>query len=619
MSNTLKQSDPDTLIRLTDLSAYIEDKAVLFKLNFDLKRGEIHSVLGTRMYDLTNFTNLFNGELETYNTVPEIFGKRTKFDVASKNGIAIIGQGISRFNGLSVVENIYLNRFSLVRTNKGREEIQCRKLMEKFGIDIDVKQNANLLSFEKQKMIEILRAYLNNQPINILYEPLLDISSTDREPILQIIQDMKMRGQGIVYVTSKLEDAFLLSDRISVLDEGTIKGTFNTQKAVLNPKEVLYLLSGWERIRQETNEKDLDVLNTIVAAREIMSSSNELKTEMTFLASDITKVFAANDCTIYIFNRILNNIAETFDKASSQSHIRLKNDVLYKMIQNANMVTLNPADEKFRGLFSNLDIPGSVVTVICMPVVMKGDISALIQIVYDREYEFTEKDRHYISAFSKEVAVAIETSQLIGRSTLLQESHHRIKNNLQMIINLVYMQKISARKNKDTNLDDAFDSIIRRISSIANIHNLLTSGRYTTSINSLSKNIREIIKFYDISGLQFKIDVDDMSIPYNKATSIALLVNELISNCTKHAFIRTKGNVIRISCHINGEYIQLEVADNGIGISRDFDITKTTSIGMSIIRSVVKGMNGKISFEVQNGTKVKIEIPLNEIFVDNVF
>ena len=599
---------------MVDLSVMHEKNIVLSKINFDLNFGEIHAVLSTSTYDLTNFVDLLEGNFTAYEPLPEIFGKKMRFGFSGKNKIDVVRPGSSQFAWLSVVENVFISQIKGIRFSKSKERVKCRQLMEHFGIDIDVCQSTDSLTHKQQKMIEMLRVYVNERPLVVLYEPINDITTTNNNPMLKIITEMKQRGQGIIYVTSKLEDALSIADRISVLDNGMIKDTFDSTEAAQNPKEVLFRLSGWNSVKYETSKKGLEILDTIVTARDIAASSDELRNEMTFLANNISRFFSASDCTIYLFNKSLSSVADTFNRTVSGRHFRIKNEILLEALKCEQMLTITSDDDKFHSAFTELDMAERSKMAVCMPVKIKDDINAVVQVVYDQKYHFDEKDTQHLHAFCKEVAIAVETSNLIGQSTLMQESHHRIKNNLQMIINLVYLQKLQAKRNKNIDVEESFDAVIRRISSIATIHNLLTADKYSKNINSFSIMIREIVKFYDVEGLTFTIEVDDISLPYNKATSVALLVNELISNCTKHAFISTTGNEICIKCRSDGACIYLDVADNGIGIIENFDITKTTSIGMSIVRSVVHGLGGQITFVVNHGTTVSVKVPLNMVY-----
>ncbi|MEW9678066.1 ATP-binding protein, partial [Lentibacillus sp. L22] len=106
------------------------------------------------------------------------------------------------------------------------------------------------------------------------------------------------------------------------------------------------------------------------------------------------------------------------------------------------------------------------------------------------------------------------------------------------------------------------------------------------------------------------LDLDDIFIAYNKATSIALVINELIINCFKHAFTNMDTGTIHIQCKNYYEHIFISVRDNGHGLPDDFDPTKVKSLGLSILHGIVTSeFQGEIRFKSANGTKVEILIP----------
>jgi len=212
-----------------------------------------------------------------------------------------------------------------------------------------------------------------------------------------------------------------------------------------------------------------------------------------------------------------------------------------------------------------------------------------------------------LDMLNKEISMAVETSRLLGRSILLQESHHRIKNNLQTIINLLYMQDIAAKHSSNGSKSIDVNTIVNRIKSIASVHDLITQGANNAYL-TIKSIIKCVIEIYSSQAIMFFLNIDDIKLDYTHATSIALLINELISNCTKHAFTKEQKKEITITCEKHEGTIDLSVTDNGKGLPGNFDIDKTMSVGMSIIRSIVAQLRGEISFANKKGAIVKISM-----------
>ena len=208
--------------------------------------------------------------------------------------------------------------------------------------------------------------------------------------------------------------------------------------------------------------------------------------------------------------------------------------------------------------------------------------------------------------FIKDITeIKVKEKELVLKSVAIKEIHHRVKNNLQTIASLL---RIQARKTDDKAVKAAFSDSINRILSISVTHELLAQNgldelEIKEVINKILKNsVRENLDGH----LKLKIDVigDNFEISSDKATTIALIVNELVENCIKHAFKgKTKGQImIRVK---RGEMkSRVSISDSGIGMDeRDFE---KGSIGLQIVKSLVKEkLYGNLDIKTGNkGTEI---------------
>lgn len=177
--------------------------------------------------------------------------------------------------------------------------------------------------------------------------------------------------------------------------------------------------------------------------------------------------------------------------------------------------------------------------------------------------------------------------ELILKSVAIREIHHRVKNNLQTIASLL---RIQSRRITDDNAKKAFNESINRVMSIAVTHELLAqNGVDDVDIKDILTNIvKGIIQFSNSMQLKLRIEVkgDSVNINSEKATSIALVVNELVQNCVEYAFVgRTEGNIL-ITIE-KGEFVSIvTVKDDGIGFQSNK--VKMGSLGLSIVEQLIK-------------------------------
>jgi len=199
--------------------------------------------------------------------------------------------------------------------------------------------------------------------------------------------------------------------------------------------------------------------------------------------------------------------------------------------------------------------------------------------------------------------------ELILKSVAIREIHHRVKNNLQTIASLLRMQ---SRRITDDQAKKAFSESINRVLSIAVTHELLAqNGVDDVDIKDILTNLVQNTIYYNSkpsTNIKVEITGDNFSIDSDKATSIALAVNELVQNCMEYAFPNRKEGNIRIHIEKDELYSKIIVADDGVGF--DKNERPAGSLGLNIVEGlVVEKLDG--SFEISSspfGTQVEIEI-----------
>jgi len=195
---------------------------------------------------------------------------------------------------------------------------------------------------------------------------------------------------------------------------------------------------------------------------------------------------------------------------------------------------------------------------------------------------------------------------------LLKEIHHRVKNNLEIVSSLLSLQ---AAQIDDPNILGAMEESRHRVQSMGMIHQKLYTGENLAAIEmkdyfiNLSEYIvnsfgaEEQIEV-DVSMKKFELDVD-MAIP------IGLIVNELLTNSLKYAFPDKRKGAIRISLTEKGNILQLDVVDNGVGMSNSNEV-QGSGFGSQLIQLLTKQLDGKMVLNTNKGTAVSIQFQLSK-------
>ena len=206
--------------------------------------------------------------------------------------------------------------------------------------------------------------------------------------------------------------------------------------------------------------------------------------------------------------------------------------------------------------------------------------------------------------------IRLRTS-LREKETLLREVHHRVKNNLQIVDSLLYLQARVIGNHTDQVAIDAFRQSQSRIKSMAKIHDRLYRSGNLSSIDFgeyLSTLLPQLLDFFQAADrIATRIESDSLHLPVDEAIPCALIVNELFTNSLKHAFPNDKkGTVsIRIQRLDNGRR-ELAVEDDGVGISEEHTSKSPLSLGLRLVSDLVGQLDGALSIENDNGTRIRI-------------
>ncbi len=212
----------------------------------------------------------------------------------------------------------------------------------------------------------------------------------------------------------------------------------------------------------------------------------------------------------------------------------------------------------------------------------------------------------------KRIEEQLKTS-LQTKDALLKEVHHRIKNNLQVISSLLDLQ---ADAIVDPHIRAMFEECQNRIHSMALIHENLYQSDDLTHINAeqyirgLSQRLFEAYSTPN-DRVALEMEVDEVSLNVNTAIPYGLILNELISNCLKHAFPDERAGEIRIGLrlHAPGTCV-LRISDTGVGFPEDIDIHATESFGLQLVCILTEQLGGTVALDRGDGTTFTITFPV---------
>jgi len=201
------------------------------------------------------------------------------------------------------------------------------------------------------------------------------------------------------------------------------------------------------------------------------------------------------------------------------------------------------------------------------------------------------------------------------KETLLQEIHHRVKNNLQIISSILSLQNSYVN---DQGTKDILKESINRIRSMSVIHETLYKSNNFASINfsdylmGLTSDIISTYKSNPNLKLEVVAELSNLKLNIRQAIPCGLIVNEIITNAVKYAFSDRNSGEIYLKINTDNNIVYFEIGDNGIGLPPGFNVEEADSLGLQLVHSLVEQLEGTLEIENLTGTLFKITFPLVE-------
>lgn len=214
---------------------------------------------------------------------------------------------------------------------------------------------------------------------------------------------------------------------------------------------------------------------------------------------------------------------------------------------------------------------------------------------------------------NKQEEIKIKNGQLEvlvdEKEWLLREVHHRVKNNLQIVMSLLNSQS-SFLEDEAALL--AIKNSQHRVHSMALIHQKLYKSDEFSTLH-MPDYIHELVTYlkdsFDTKGLiTFNVNVEDVEMDVTQAVPIGLIINEAVTNCIKYAFPDNKrGSIVVSLLHSHDDVFILSISDDGIGFPESFDISKAQSLGLKLIKGLSRDLEGTFTISGKGGTLVAVE------------
>ena len=223
----------ETILQMQGIQKYFSGVHALKGVDFELKAGEVHALMGENGAGKSTLIKVLCGIHKRDGGTVRYFGEEVSFaNIAESQaaGISVVHQELNMMNHLTVAQNMFIGREHkmgiFIDDRKMIEE--AKKMFDRIGVKIDPTVKLGDLTVGKQQMVEIAKAVSRDCKLLILDEPTAALTQPEVEELFKIMNDLKAKGIGMIYISHRMDEINRISDRVTVMRDGEYVGTVNT-------------------------------------------------------------------------------------------------------------------------------------------------------------------------------------------------------------------------------------------------------------------------------------------------------------------------------------------------------------------------------------------------------
>ncbi len=223
----------EVILTMKEIDKSFSGVQALDRVNFELKKGEVHALMGENGAGKSTLMKVLTGIYKKDNGTITYEGQEIEFHntrEAQEAGIVIVHQELNMLGHLTVAQNIFINReFKKgIAIDDKKMNAETKKLFDKLNIDIDPTATMSGLTVGKQQMCEIAKAISHDAKVIVFDEPSAALTEAEIEELFKIIRDLRERQLGIIYISHRMDEIKVITDRVTVMRDGCYVGTLIT-------------------------------------------------------------------------------------------------------------------------------------------------------------------------------------------------------------------------------------------------------------------------------------------------------------------------------------------------------------------------------------------------------
>lgn len=441
-----------------------------------------------------------------------------------------------------------------------------------------------------------------------------------------------------VYVPGTREYAFRSLLAVPLRTGGKTIGAMNVQTAATHEYgadeiELLSIIADlaagaiekaalYDNMRRQIME-----LSTLAEASKTITSPLYLEEILRLIVDMASRMLDARLCSLMLLDEqtgelVLTASHQAGERYQSRPSLRAGEGIVGLVAQTGQPLAVPDVLEDPRFVHKEMAREEGLRALLAVPLVVRDKVIGVFNLYKGSAHQFTTDEITLLSTLANQTALAIENSSLVVRSAVVREMHHRVKNNLQTIAMLLRLQ---LRDGREVSGREVLTETINRILSIAAVHEILSvEGFRLINVRELLEKVtRTVSQTMARPPLRVAVAIegDELYMPSQQATSVALAVTELVQNALEHAFPGRSEGRIRIALGQTEREWLIDVADDGVGVPTGTDPLATDNLGLKIVRALAtEDLKGRFELGAGEtaGTRATIAVPRARDFMSGI-
>lgn len=365
----------------------------------------------------------------------------------------------------------------------------------------------------------------------------------------------------------------------------------------------------------DSMQRQIQELTTLAKVSEAVTSPLYLDEMLGLVVEMAMRVMGARVCSLMLLDDTGKNLVPVATQNQHPAYgkrptIPLGLGIAGRVAQTGRSVAVEDVAADPTYLIPDLAKELGLISLLSVPLIVRDRVIGVFDCYTAEHHAFTREEEIFFQTLANQTALAIENSRLVAGSVIVREMHHRVKNNLQTIAMLLRLQ-MSEVPNRPA--DEVLPEAINRILAIATVHETLSeSGLHLVDVKDVLTHIVDTV-VQNLSDphktLHVIVDGDEIVLPSQAATALALAVNELLQNALEHAFVGRDEGAVEVQLRGEDDEFVITVADDGVGLEEG--AAGAPSLGLDIVQTLVADdLKGSFLLtQGECGTQATIRLP----------